>query len=271
MAFTDNCSLYFAVNETGVNRIGQHIMQQRPSLFNYATPDVAANRELWCQVPKFTEDVTLFGNPVFHIIDQYIPVIGADSPPVGLGFCAQVTRAEIDFYPGNAIALPPPLALEEQQLAAHLTLCGGVVCADTKILDQISTTKSGTQKGDSREPPAEVHVRGQMDCFCLDAFVTAHVAIEEINGARRLIGKIDGVEIVDVQPKGLEAILECYIRTALVLFLRQKLTFPIAELFLKIPLLDLGTVTIAPTPNPRVAHNPAVEDDQLKVFVDVTV
>ena len=41
-------------------------------------------------------------------------------------------------------------------------------------------------------------------------------------------------------------------------------------LALSFPLLDMGTVTIAPTPNPPVPNNPAIEDDQLKVFVSMT-
>ena len=88
MAFTDNCDLFASVHENGVNRVIQHIMRQRPSLFNYATADVAGNRELWCQVPEFTADVTTFGNPIFTVL-PYLPVIGADSPPVGIGFCVK--------------------------------------------------------------------------------------------------------------------------------------------------------------------------------------
>ena len=45
MAFTDNCDLYAAVHEDGVNLVIRHIMRQRPSLFNYGTSDVAHNRE----------------------------------------------------------------------------------------------------------------------------------------------------------------------------------------------------------------------------------
>ena len=48
MAFTDNCDLFGAVHEDGVNRVIRHIMRQRPSLFNYATADVAPHAGLWC-------------------------------------------------------------------------------------------------------------------------------------------------------------------------------------------------------------------------------
>src|SRR5262249_25025201 len=91
-----------------------------------------------------------------------------------------------------------------------------------------------------------------------------------INGEERLVGEVDGVEIVDVKPDGLEANMECYIRTAVILFLRQQLAIPLQTLFIDFPLFG-GTVSLLPTPNPPVSHNPAVEEDQLKAFITMTV
>src|SRR5688500_17226339 len=164
-------------------------MRPPPSLFNYATADVAANRELWCQVPEFTTDVINFGNPIFTIL-PYLPVIGADSPPVGLGFCVQVVRAQVDFHPSNVIGLPPALGskLEEQQLAIELKICGGIGCPDRDVLDKIPVTRSRpAEKENERESPPLVPVPGKMLCFCLDVFATAHVAREFINGKERLV------------------------------------------------------------------------------------
>jgi len=273
MAFTDNCDLFASIHEAGANRIGRHIMRQRPSLFNYATADVAANRELWCQVPEFTTDVTKFGNLIFTVL-PYLPVIGADSPPVGLGFCVQVVRAQVDFHPSNVIGLPPELGskLKEQQLAVELKICGGIRCPDRDVLDKIPVTPTGAAgKENQREVPPLVPVPGKMLCFCLDVFATAHVAREFINGKERLVGKVDGVEIVDVKPDALEANMECYIRTAVTLFLRQKLAIPLQTFFIDFPLFGLGTVSLSPTPNPPVPHNPAIEEDKLKAFMTMTV
>jgi hypothetical protein len=273
MAFTDNCDLFVSIHEEGVNRIGHHIMRQRPSLFNYATPDVAANRELWCQIPEFTTDVTKFGNPIFTIL-PYLPVIGADSPPVGLGLCVQVVRAQVDFHPSNVIGLPQELGskLNEQQLALELRICGGIGCPDRKVLDAIPVTTSDSAGRDKQhETPPLVPVPGKLLCFCLDVFATAHAARTFINGEERLVGEVDGVEIVDVKPDGLEANMECYIRTAVILFLRQKLAIPLQTFFIDFPLFDLGTVSLSPTPNPPVPHNPAIEEDQLKAFITMTV
>lgn len=278
MALTDNCDLFFSITDDGANRIGRHIMEQRPSLFNHATADVAANRELWCQIPAFSKDVQRFGNPIFTVL-PFLPVIGADSPPVSLGLCVQVTRAEVDFHPSNVAPLPPELTLAEQQLAIALTICGGIGCPDPAVLDRIPVwrpdgagrTPSLVARDTPQSKPDPVPVPGKLTCFCLDVFVVAHVVHQLVTGTDCLVVKIDGVEIVDVKPDGLEASMECYIRTAVSLFLRQKLSIPVETLFLDIPLFGLGTVSLFPTPTPPMAHNPAVEDDQLKAFVTLTV
>ncbi|MEJ2652613.1 MAG: hypothetical protein P8173_12675 [Gammaproteobacteria bacterium] len=273
MAFTDNCDLFASIYEEGVNRIVRHIMRQRPSLFNYATADIAANRKLWCRIPEFTKDVIKYGNPIFTIL-PYLPVIGTDSPPVGLGFCVQVVRARVDFHPSNFISLPLELGgnLKEQQMGLELKICGGINCPDHEVLDRVPvTTSSAAGKDNQREMPPLVPVPGKLLCFCLEVFAMGHVAREFINGAERLVGKIDDVEIVDVKPDELESNMECYIRTAVTLFLRQKLAIPLQTFFIDFPLFGLGTVSLAPTQNPPVPHNPAIEEDQLKAFITMTV
>ncbi len=273
MAFTDTCDLFASVHEDGLNRIADHIMRQRPSWFHFATPDVAANRELWCQVPAFTSDVERFGNPVFTLL-PYLPVIGVDAPPVGLGFCVQMARAQVDLHPSSLFGLPDELGskLRDQRLAIALRVCGGIRCPDPETLDRIPVTPPRDPRRERRpEPPRQVPVPGRMTCFCLDVFAVARVARETINGVERVVGKIDGVEVVDVEPKGLEAAMECYIRTAITLYLRQKLAIPLRTFFVDFPLFGMGTVSLAPTPNPPVPHNPAVEEDQLKAFVTMTV
>lgn len=273
MAFTDNCDLFASVHEDGINRIAWHIRRQRPSWFNFATADVAGNRELWCQIPEFTVDVPKFGNPLFTIL-PYLPVIGVDSPPVGLGFCVQLAEARIDFHPTSAFGLPAELGkkLGEQQFAIEFRVCGGIVCPDREVLDRIRVVPPrDPRKNDRQDPPPQVQVPGRVNCFCLDVYAVAHVEREFINGTERVVGKVDGVEIVDVAPDGLESNLECYIRTAVILYLRQKLAIPLDTFFLDLPLFGLGTISLKPTPNPPIPHNPAIEDDQLKVFVTMTV
>jgi hypothetical protein len=274
MAFTDNCDLYGAVHEQGVNRVIQHLMLQRPSMFNYATADVAGNKELWCEQVKYTADVTKYGNPIFTVLPP-LPVIGVDSPPVGLSYCIQLVKFELDFYPNNIISLPPELRpMNEQRFAFHFVVCGALGCPDDRVLEQIPVIPSGTNINATVGLPEKVppvHIPGKLECFCLEVFVVGHFERAFILGREVLLGKVDGVEIVDIKPDQLENSIECYIKTAVTLTLRQKLAIPLATFFVSFPLFGMGTVTLSPTPNPPVPNNPAIEEDQLKVFINMTV
>jgi hypothetical protein len=271
MAFTDNCDLFAAVNEEGVNRIIRHIMRQRPSMFNYATADVAGNKELWCEPVEFTEDVTKYGNPIFSV-QPPLPVLGPDSPPVSLSFCAQLTKAELDFHPGNAISLPPQLnpPLQEQRYALHFVVCGALGCPSDRVIDSIPVPPADPAGAADRKPDP-VHIRGELNCFCLEVFVVGHFERQLIGFQETLLGKVDGIEIVDIEPEPLENNIECYIRTSVSLVLRQKLAIPLSTFFYSFPLFGLATVVLQPTPNPPVPNNPAIEDDQIKAFISMTV
>ena len=79
------------------------------------------------------------------------------------------------------------------------------------------------------------------------------------------------MDIVDIKPDALEDNIICYLKTSVNVVLREKLTIALQTLMLSFPLFGLATVTLSPTPNPPVPHNPAIEDDQLKAFVTMTV
>ncbi len=110
-------------------------------------------------------------------------------------------------------------------------------------------------------------LRTQPICFCLEVFVTGHFSLE--NGF--LLGHVDGIEIVDITPDGLESNLECYLRMCVTAVLREKLAIEMEKLTLSFPLFNIATVTLSPSPNPPVPNNPAVEEDQLKIFIKMTV
>jgi hypothetical protein len=271
MAFTDSCDLFGAVHEDGVNRVIRHIAVQRPSLFNYATADIAHNPKLWCARVPYTGDVVKHGNPLFTIMDP-LPLLGADAPPVAIGFCAQLTRAQIDFHPGNTIDLPgelsPPLA--EQRFSMTFQFCAALACPPQDLVDQIPVDRPGAQDRDRDKRPPIV-LPGRTKCFCLDVFVVGHVERALIAGRESLLARVDAMDIVDIKPDALEDTIVCYLQTTLNVVFREKLAIAIQTLMLSFPLFGLATVTLAPTPNPPVPNNPAVEDDQLKAFITLTV
>lgn len=272
MVFTDNCDLYAAVHEDGVNLVIRHIMRQRPSLFNYGTSDVANNRELWCSPVAFTRDVTKYFNPIFSV-QSPIPVLGADSPPVGLGFCVQLTKALIDFHPSNVISLPSELSppLKQQHFAFQLRICGAIECPSSQAIDRIPTGGPNQPATNAKEGLPPVVLGGKLNCFCLDVFVIGHFERAFIAGRESLLGKVDDMDIVDIKPDGLEDNIICYVKTAVSVVLREKLTIPLSTFALSFPLFGLATVTLSPTPNPPVPNNPAIEKDQLKIFITMKV
>lgn len=286
MALTDNCDLYAAVNEAGINLVACHVMRQRPSLFNYASAYIAQHPRLACQPVDHTQDVTDYGNPLFSV-QAPLPLLGVDAPPVALNYCAQLTSAKIDFYPGNAISLPPDLnpPLPAQRFALYARVCGGLDCPLPDFIDGIEPWPPGQQpqqpapgrdqagdaQGQKSVPPIVPPTR-KLICFCLDAYLIGHVAIEPLLGKLALTGHVDSVDIVDIKPDNLESMINCYLRTTVELLLREKLTLPIVHTFLfDFDFLKLPQITVELAPNPPVPNNPAVEDDQLKIFIDIKV
>lgn len=266
MAFTDNCDLYGAVHEDGVNRFITHLRRQRPSLFNYATADIAANQKLWCVPVRPEPDVATFGNPLFTIMPA-LPLLGADAPAVGVGFCAQLAQAQIDFHPSNVVNLPAELSppLEEQRLAISLIVCGGIECPAQDAVDRIPVTGN---RDDRQQAPIVLH--GRTRCFCLEVYAIGHVERRVIGGRESLLVQLDDMDIVCLEPEGLEASIVCYLKTMVNVVLREKLTIALETLMLSFPLFGLATITLAPTPNPPIAANPAIEGDQVKAFMTMT-
>lgn len=274
MAFTDNCDLFAAIHEDGINLVARHIMRQRPSLFNYATQYIKGHPELACHPVDHTIDVANHSNPLFGEVSP-IPIFGADAPPVGLNFCAQLVDARIDFYPGNKITLPAELnpPLQPQHLSMMIKVCGGIDCPIKEFIDQIPPgspfpSNTGIAAEGQKQPPELVPPTRKLLCFCLTAFVIAHVERVTISGQTYLLGKVDGIDIVDIKPDALEDSINCYLRTTIEVLLREKLAIPLEKLALSFPLFGMP-ISLQPTPNPPVPNNPAIDDDQLKGFVTI--
>lgn len=274
MALTGNSDLYGAVDEKGINLVAQHIMRQRPSLFNYGTAFVAANRELLCELINPASAVIQKGNPIITVEDP-LPVVGTNGA-VALDFCFQLTRMEIDFHPGNVFTLPPELSppLDPQHFAIHVRVCGGLGCPSKDVVDTIPPPPPPPPPEKKEEmpppPPPIVPPPRKLECFCLDLFVVGHVEVTGLMGDQKLLGKVDGIEIVDIKPEGLENSLECYLDLLVRLVILPRTSIALEKLVFD--MLNLATITLSPSPvSSAIPHNPAIEDNQLKVFLDFGV
>jgi hypothetical protein len=294
VTFTDRSDLYGALNEEGINFAVQHVMQQRPSLFNYASADVAADPEQWCRPVKVTPDVERRGNPVFTIEDP-LTIWGTDGR-YGLDFCAQLTEAALDFHPGGAFPLPPELdPLPAQRFALHAKACTGIGCPPDEVLDRLdrldrrgrldrlgrrgqagqgdrATYVEGmTDRDEKPRPPAEPLPHKGLECFCLEIFVVGHFETQGALGGSWLVPRLDGLEIVDIKPEGLENALECYLRLVIRLGIMPQLTTAIGKAVLGLLAGLPGIVVSAPVTPPAIPFNPAIEADSLKVYLDFAV
>lgn len=283
MGFTDNTDIFASFHEDGFNRILLHLMQQRPSLFNYATQQIAGNPELLCEVIKTHPIVTKRNNPLITIEDP-LPILGTN---LGVNFAAQLTDVQLDFHPINKVQLPPELARAEgQSFALRLKLCAGLGCPPDDVVEKFvppppePRDKDKNPNRDDRPKPSEPLVPlpfRRLTCFCLEAFVVGKMVITNYWGKPYLEMKLVNFEIVDIKPEGLESNIECYVKLLLRLSILPKMRFLLEQTVLDIKdsldnLKKSVFVNIKPTPvSGDVPNNPAIEDDQAKIFVDVEV
>ena len=274
MAFTDNCDIFAAFHEDGFNRILRHIQNQRPSLFNYATKAVADDPNLLCKAINAHPVVQLRGNPLVTLEDP-LPIPGTN---YGLNFAVQITDLKIDFHPGKKITLPKELdpPLKAQRMAIQLTLCAGIGCPPDDLVNKYIPppdppgSKDREQRPSEKQPEIIPLPTRDLHCFCLDVFLVGGVRIRSYYGRPWLEPFADGLEIVDIKPEGLEDSLECYALMLLKLAVLPKLRVLLERA--PFELMKNVAVTLKPTPtSPKVPNNPAIEQDQLKGFINVEI
>jgi hypothetical protein len=225
---------------------------------------------------------------------------------LALNFGAQLSKGAIDFFQGNIFSLPPELSpLASQRLAVHFRVCAGIGCPSKDNLlpgnlkrfgstvarkkyfkkNPIVSLSDITHEGggvvvapdrDVDEDIVTILPTTRLECFCLDLFATAGCKITGPMGNQRIEPFVDAIEIVDLKPEGLENAIECYAR----LVLNRGLLPPITEFASKLAfgLFDIPTITeggveisgaIQVSASTTVPNNPAIEEDQLKTFVNL--
>jgi hypothetical protein len=263
--FTDSSDLFIAVHEDGLNLIARHVMRQRPSLFNYATSDIAGDAALWCVPVEVTPEVTASLSPTFTV-EQPLPVFGTISPPAALNWSGQLVRLRLDVHKGNVVHLPaelnPPLAA--QHFALEAVLVGQLDCPGP---DQLRMAEPDTNKQREGEfPPVVLPPTREPHCFELGVLAVGHVGIEAIDGKPTVVAKIDDVDIVGLGGERLEDAISCYIKTTLNLVLFQRLGIAVSRFLLHIDVFGGSISTALAT---SVPNNPALQDDRIELFVNL--
>jgi hypothetical protein len=119
-----------------------------------------------------------------------------------------------------------------------------------------------------RFPGIRVFPVEKLECFCLSVFVTGSASITGAPTHQRLNFDVNKIEIVDITPTGLENILECYLLLVLEKGIIPQALPGISEMmFAPLSLGPMGELVYSASTT--APHNPAVEDNQLKVFVNL--
>lgn len=281
MAFTDHCSIFASLHESGVNKVVRQIIRQRPALFNYASVDII---QLYQTRPDILCAPLPEGIPRGTPLFTEIPPLPIPGSIYGTGLLLQMSALELDVHPGNAFDLPaelnPPLGA--QSFSLRLRFCVGIGCSDKERL--LSLTPQS-----DRPAAMPVRLNGdgvpyiafppsprlplptmELNCFCVEAFAVGRVTRQLASGPPTLTLLLTGLELVDLQPAGLEQGIECYLWKILQLSILPKLHFPVENVLFKLP-QNLGHVSVGLTPlSATVPANPALQNDQLEVFVDIT-
>lgn len=313
MAYTDNTDLYGAIHEDGLNRSIEHIQRKRPSLFNYATSQIANNPEdLLCRPIDAAPEVTDNGDPLVTT-QAPIPVIGTDGL-VKLEYGFQIPTVVIDFAPGEESTFfeGTDLTIDEQEFGVAVEVCAGLACPGEEQMIELTellrrTRNQPDRRADIDDPIVPTPRRENIHCFCLYAFVVGEVEMgqPDIQTPTFRIAETPQFELDDIAiagrdteteetvartedmasaysslvlPAGLRRSMECYLEMTLELGVLPKITDAVAQVVPRLvrmleDMFDLAGTTLGvsvPT-SPTLAHNPAIQDDELQLRIDATI
>ena len=114
----------------------------------------------------------------------------------------------------------------------------------------------------------------KLECFCIELFGIGSSQFQGQAGNQKMLLNMDGIELKDLAPVGLENSIECYIEILLDKVLLPQISDVVSELAFSLHEIppppdtpNLGSIQISAATT--VPHNPAIEDNQLKLFIDL--
>ena len=267
MSLTQNCDIYVAIKDEGINRTIKLIMQQRPSLFNYGTNDLNSHPDIVCHPIDSHDSVRASGNPLLTPIKP-VPIFGS-IPNTFIPACFQINDFKIDFYKNDQFTMPQEISLNTQQLAVYTKISVGLGCPTPDELESfMETIKVYGRIKDFRR---EIFIPTKnLNCFSLEFFATTSIKL----GPSQVKLKLEDFEIKDLTPTGMENMIECYVMLVAKAMLPQIEQTLLTEMIKTRKLPDPPDpsgpeINIKISPSGQVPNNPASEDDQLKLFLNI--
>jgi len=243
MSLTETSEVFVAVEESALNDLITAVCTTRPHLLHYGSPAF---------VPASSTSAT-----------QMAPIPFPGSP--GLQWSVELTIPQLDLFKED-LPLPPELTLGPGQfsLSTVVQLC--VDCASRGKGDQPKDDHHNDHGNDdhTHHDPKEPDPKdGRGDnwpdnrdnwgkarnpmCCRLGVFAIGHLVTTWVGGQQAIGFAVDSVEIVDIEPNGLESVFECL----LLMILRSVL----ADMSLPVTALELDAFTLTPTEGPLIDVN----------------
>lgn len=265
--------VYGSISDDAIRRIIEDLHVKAPFLFNYVAPSIRIEQddtgriintdELWVTCSAVEDSPQEGEVPRFTRLAPFaLPGI-----PVKLPYCIQIIEASLDFHPGDTIALPPelPSPLPEQNFSLSAMVQFGMAC----IPDNFSSFLPARNAAKFIQPLPVLPVT-ELLCFTLQVFAVGKIVVTPAAiGAvpfDRIGLEVSGIEIVDIEPRGLENVVECYLIAMLKNYILPKLVLYLEDLVIK----SLG-ITVTSKLTTGLPNNPAIEENELRIWLDVKV
>jgi hypothetical protein len=235
MSLTETESVFASVHEDGLNDLVTAFCKDRPRYLAYGSPAF---------VPVTTTAETAI---------QAIPFPGI---PGGIEWRLRLSIPRIDLFKPS-MSLPPELTLGPGEFGATIDVQLCLSCRRLKI-DPKPPRPDGREPNrpldgkDDKRPPPERHPERELTCCVLRLFVIGHIEhVAASDGEDAITFAVDAVEIVDIKPAPVEAVLECLLFMVLQAVLAQ----------IRLPLRALRAGAFQLTP----VVGPLIEDDHVKM------
>lgn len=229
MSLTETEAVFASIHEDALNDLLTAFCTDRPRYLVYGSPSFV---------------------PATTVAETSVPAIAFPGVPGGIQWRIRLTIPRVDLFTQTS-SLPPELTLAPGEFAASLVIELCLDCRRLRIDPRPPRNKPGERPPDNR-PSDERHPLEEMTCCTLEVFAVGHIEhVMTSTGEDAIVLAVDGVEIVDIDPEKVEAVLEC--------FLFMILQAVLAEIRLPLRALRVGAFQLALT------QGPLIEDDQVKV------
>lgn len=224
MSLTQSERVFASVHESALNDLLRAFFTARPRYLRYGSPAFV---------------------PATNVTATQMAAIAFPGLPGGIDWAVRFGLPRIDLFKQTE-ALPPQLTLPAGGFALRTDVELCVNCVRRK--DDRNPNGHDKDPNNDKDPPRGL---GEVTCTKLQVFATGHMdSWNDGFGNGEIRFRVDAVELVDITPDSLEAVLECLIR--------MLLDAALSQVHLPLQALRAGAFHLA------VTQGPLIDDDRVQ-------